>query len=307
MAYWRQDNDIVVVDDDGRYVDAEGWIWHRCRNLDLSGCTWLSTLEDGQCFSCDLTRTRPNDADARGLDNFWTAERAKRRLIIELDALGLPIMPRSQDPDHGLAFDLLSSAAEQVTTGHSQGVITIDLSESEPVHRERIRVDLSEAYRTMLGHFRHEIGHYYQFLLIADEELDSARAVFGDESVDYVDALDRHYRDGPPADWSVQYISQYASMHPYEDFAETFAHFMHISATITTAREFSLTTIDPQGFSEFHDLVRGVWIPLSIAFNQINQAMGKDDLYPFVIAPPVLDKLDFVAAVVKSTRAKAAA
>ena len=146
---------------------------------------------------------------------------------------------------------------------------------------------------------RHEVGHYYEWRLVTGERRSEYRRLFCDESLDYQEAIDRHYADGPPADWAASHISTYATMHPFEDFAETWAHFLHINDTIETAREFGLTTVAPvRSFSRFRDVVTGVWIPLSTALNQINRSMGADDLYPFVIPEPVLAKLDFVATLV---------
>jgi hypothetical protein len=296
LGYSRTEHDIVPVDTEGRYVDGDGLVWHVCRNLGLSGCTWLSRTEGGQCFACDLTRTRPADDDAEGLAQLPVAESAKRRLVVELDARGLPITTRDEDPEHGLCFDMLSSVAEDVVIGHDDGVITIDLAEGDDAHRAKVQAELAEPYRTMLGHLRHEVGHYYEMVLVrGDALLEACRELFGDERADYQAEIDRHYSEGPPADWQASYISTYATMHPFEDFAETFAHWMHIGEAVETARAYGLTTVDPSAFSRFSELVTGVWIPLSTALNQINRAMGSDDLYPFVIPPPVLAKLDFVA------------
>lgn len=297
LGFSRGERAIVPVNEDGRYVDADGLVWWVCANLNLSGCTWLSPLEGGQCFSCDLTRTRPADDDEVGLRNYVDAEQAKRHLIVELDTLGFPLVGKDVDPVNGLAFDLLSSVAEDVTIGHADGVITIDLAESDAAHREKVRAQLAEPYRTMLGHFRHEIGHYYEWQLVQGEELiERCRELFGDERESYADALARHYEEGPPAEWADSYISTYATMHPFEDFAETFAHYLHICDTVESASEYGLVTVAPvTAFSTFRDVVAGVWVPLSIALNVINRSMGRDDLYPFVIPAPVLDKLDFVA------------
>ena len=296
LGFSRSERAIVPVDSKGQYVDADGDIWHVCKNLNLSGCTWLTEFPGGFCFSCGLTRTRPSDADAVGLREFKVAEEAKRRLVVELDTLGFPIVPRSEDPENGLAFDLLSSVEEDVTTGHDSGIITLDLAESDDAHREKVRVDLDEPYRTMLGHFRHEIGHYIEWQHVRGDLIETARGLFGNEEESYADAIQRHYSQGPPAGWEQDFISMYATMHPFEDFAETFAHYMHICDTIETASAFGLATVaSPQEFSSFHDLVVGVWIPLSVALNQINRSMGKGALYPFVIPPPVLAKLQFVA------------
>ncbi|MCW2837571.1 MAG: hypothetical protein JWQ15_1685 [Marmoricola sp.] len=297
LGFSWEERTIVPVHDDGRYVDNAGEQWHVCRNLSLSGCTWLTQVEGGQCFSCSLTRTRPNDEDARGLANFPAAERAKRHVVFELDTLGFPVVSKHQDPENGLAFDLLSSVEENVVIGHANGLITIDLAESEAAHRIEVRENLGEPYRTMLGHFRHEVGHYYEWQLVRDDVvLKECRDLFGDESKDYQAEIDRHYAEGPPAGWETSYISSYATMHPFEDFAETWAHYLHICDTIQTASEYGLTTVGTvSSFSSFSDVVVGIWMPLSVALNMINRSMGHEDLYPFVIPKGVLDKLDFVA------------
>lgn len=293
LGFSRTERDIVPVDDAGTYVDEAGLVWHVCRNLNLSGCTWLAPLEGGQCVACDLTRTRPSEADLEGTAQFPEAEAAKRHLVVELDVLGFDIS--------GLVFDMLSSsevAGEDVVIGHENGVITIDLAETDDARRERIRQQLDEPYRTLLGHLRHEVGHYVESQLVTPdrpERLARCRELFGDETLDYQAEIDRHYADGPPPDWATSYITTYATMHPFEDFAETFAHYLHISDTCDTAAAYGLVSVDGAADGRFRDLVRSVWIPLSVALNQINRSMGKDDVYPFVIPAPVLDKLDFVA------------
>lgn len=296
LGYLRREQELVAVNQHGIHVDEQGSSWRVCRNAQLSGCNWLSDSEEGYCFSCSLTRTRPSDTDVRGLANYAPAERAKRRLIVELDMLELPIVTRNEDPERGLAFDLLSSHEAPVTTGHDNGIITLDLAESNDAYRARLRLDLDEPYRTVLGHFRHEIGHYYQMVLVGTDRLEACRELFGDERADYQQALEQHYREGAPEDWQTQFISKYATMHPWEDFAETFAHFLHICAALDTAHECEMWPDSvPTRFDSFRDLVTHAWIPMSTGLNQINRSMGKDDLYPFVLSPPVLDKLQFVA------------
>lgn len=294
LGFSRAERDIVPVDAEGRYVDAAGLVWHVCRNLNLSGCTWLTEAEGEQCSACDLTRTRPAETDAEGLAQFPAAEAAKRHLVVELDTRGFDIS--------GLVFDMLSSSSAsgegKVVIGHADGVITIDLAETDDARRERIRQELGEPYRTLLGHLRHEVGHYLQSQLVTPEHpelLARCRELFGDETADYQAEIDRHYAEGPPAGWETSYITTYATMHPFEDFAETFAHYLHITDTCETASAYGLSTVDVAAFTLFRDLVRAVWVPLSVALNQINRSMGKADVYPFVIPDPVLDKLDFVA------------
>lgn len=297
LGYARAEQAIVPVDESGTYVDPAGLVWQVCRNLNLSGCTWLAAEPGGQCAACDLTRTRPADDDSEGMAQFPAAEAAKRHLVYEFDRLGIPL--------DGLVFDMLSSsdrAGADVVIGHADGVITIDLAETDDARRERIRVELGEPYRTLLGHVRHEVGHFVQWRDVQPHPdlLARCREVFGDESADYQAALDHHYAEGPPEEWADSFVTTYATMHPFEDFAESFAHFLHISDTCETAATHGLVTVDPSAFSDFRDLVRGVWVPLSVALNQINRSMGKDDLYPFVLPDPVLDKLAFVAEVAGS-------
>ena len=302
LGFSRAERAVVPVDETGRYVDASGAIWWVCTNLNLSGCTWLAPVRGAACFACNLTRTRPSDKDTVGIEQFPVAEQAKRHLIVELDTLGFPVVGKDVDPVNGLAFDLLSSAesvagGENVVIGHEDGLITIDLAESDTAYREKVRANLAEPYRTMLGHFRHEVGHYYEWQLVRGDERHGALSRALRRRVEGLPGRDRPaLRPGAAGGWESSYISTYATMHPFEDFAETWAHYLHICDTIETAGEFGLATVAPvTAFSSFRDLVTGVWVPLSVALNMINRSMGKEDLYPFVIPPPVIDKLDFVA------------
>jgi len=278
-----------------------------CANRHLAECNWLVKVEPVRalCSSCKLTRTRPNDNDAPALAAFASAERAKRRMLIELKELGLPIIGRDEDPEYGLAFDLLSSASEKVFTGHDNGIITLDLAEGDDVHREQLRIAMDEPYRTLLGHFRHEIGHYYFYRLIgfSPEYLDKFHELFGDPDADYQDALDRHYSEGAPAGWEQQFVSSYATMHPAEDWAETFAHYLHIRDTLDTAAAFGMApanatyqqrVLGPSGF----DTIIAMWLPLCWSLNMVNRSMGKADLYPFVLPIPVLEKMRFIHTVI---------
>jgi hypothetical protein len=193
-----------------------------------------------------------------------------------------------------------------VFTGHENGVITLDLAEGDDVHREQLRVAMEEPYRTLLGHFRHEIGHYYYYRLVDPSADYKARFVelYGDADADYQAALDRHYNEGPPADWKKDYVSSYATMHPAEDWAETFAHYLHIRDTLDTAAAFSFApasatfergVLGPSGFQTIIDM----WLPLAWSLNMINRSMGKVDLYPFVLPAKVLEKMRFVHTVIE--------
>ena len=278
-----------------------------CANLYAAECNWLVKVGEGSglCASCALTRTRPADSDTVAMAAFAAAERAKRRMIAELTELKLPVVGREDDPKYGLAFDLLSSEFEKVFTGHADGVITLDLAEGDDVHREQLRVSMEEPYRTLLGHFRHEIGHYYFYRLVSlvPEYLERFNELFGDPDLDYQAALDRHYSEGAPAGWKNDYVSSYATMHPAEDWAETFAHYLHIRDTLDTAAAFGLApagatfdrrVLGPSGF----DTIIEMWLPLTWALNMVNRSMGRDDLYPFVLPPAVLEKMRFIHTVI---------
>jgi hypothetical protein len=275
-----------------------------CANRGLAGCNWVAEAPDGRCRSCRLTRTRPADGDAAGLEALVVAERAKRRVIAQLIELGVPDVD-----ERSLAFDLLSSDHEPVQTGHDDGLITIDLAETDDARREARRLQLGEPYRTMLGHLRHELGHFAQPRLVVGEEgWERCRRLFGDERQDYGAALERHYENGPPADWAQAHVSAYATMHPWEDWAETFAHYLHIRDTLQSAAEFGVHVDGPRavvsddslqaspsaGGGPDFDAIIAAWLPLTYALNAINRSMGRDDLYPFTLTPAVLAKLAFV-------------
>ncbi|MGV0816129.1 putative zinc-binding metallopeptidase [Mycolicibacterium boenickei] len=300
---------LVITDTDrgGHAGAVDEDEYQLCANLHLAECNWLVRIGEGSqlCTSCMLTRTRPADTDTAALTSFAEAEQAKRRLIAQLHELKLPIVGRDEDPQFGLAFDLLSSGSEKVFTGHQNGVITLDLAEGDDVHREQLRIAMDEPYRTLLGHFRHEIGHYYYYRLVAPSADYRARfaELFGDADADYQAALDRHYRDGPPTGWVDKFVSSYATMHAAEDWAETFAHYLHMRDTLDTAAAFGLAPagasygrkmLGPSGF----DTIIEMWLPLVWSLNMVNRSMGHSDLYPFVLPPAVLEKMRFVHAVI---------
>src|SRR3984885_12015139 len=305
------DEMALLVLTTGEDADRAGFVsaaeYELCANRNLAECNWLVPINRPSllCVSCALTTERPNDADTAGLVEFARAEAAKRRLVVELHELKLPIIGHDQDPDYGLAFRLLSSAHETVMTGHENGVITIDLAEGDDVHREQLRVEMDEPYRTLLGHFRHEVGHYYFYRLISPSSDDDARfrELFGDPDADYQEALDRHYSEGAPEGWKKQFVSSYASMHAAEDWAETFAHYLHIRDTLDTAAwsgfvpataTFDRPVLGPSAFQTIIDM----WLPLSWSLNMVNRSMGHDDLYPFVLPTAVLKKMKFIHTVI---------
>ena len=278
----------------------------RCANEELAGCNWTVAAPGELCFSCALTRTRPNDFDAPGLAQLPAAEAAKRRLLFELGELGLPITPSRAEGDGGLIFDLLSSSAGPVTTGHADGVITLDLAETDDAHREALRAQLDEPYRTLLGHMRHEVGHYYWTVLAPQgDDLLRVRALLGDDTADYGAALQRHYDEGgAPAGWQESFVSAYATMHPMEDWAETWAHLLHIRDSMQTVAAYQIAVGVPEPSApvlvptDTEELLKA-WAPIAFAVNELNRSMGQDDLYPFVLAVRVREKLALVDELVR--------
>ncbi|MFG6416461.1 putative zinc-binding metallopeptidase [Roseateles sp. DC23W] len=307
--------------------------YQRCANLNsAAACNWL--LDAGEvaagetlCRCCRLTRTVP-DLTRPEASVWWNRiEQAKRRLVSTLLGLKLPVRSRAEDPELGLAFDLLLAPPEgpAVITGHANGVIMLDASEADDANREKRRSDLHEPYRTLLGHLRHECGHYYWQLLVlpSAQWLEPCRALFGDDREDYSAALQRHYEQGPPADWGQRFVSAYASCHPWEDWAETWAHYLHLVDTLDTARSFGLDgervelsyerfgpevladagdgASDPDA-AGFLQLINS-WMELTGVLNELSRSMGMADFYPFVLSAPAVRKLHLVHRVVRSAAA----
>lgn len=303
-------------DPEVRLVDVFDPAEHRpCANLTLASCNWLIPVDDPDelCASCRLTSVRPNDAEVDAMGAFAKAESAKRRLLDQIFALGLPVTDRRVDPRRGVTFELLSSRDRQVITGHEAGKITLDLSESDAAHREFVKRQFGEQYRTVLGHLRHEIGHYFWASLVLDAgRVDEFRELFGDERVSYEEALAAHYAgEGAAADWADSYVSQYATMHPWEDWAETFAHYLHIAAGLSTAGAFGLTVGDPAATAGAEATPRDDmsieptvvrWLGLVFALNGVARSIGHADMYPFVLPAPVIAKLDFVHRAIAACR-----
>ncbi|MDB5360886.1 MAG: hypothetical protein JWO51_2183 [Rhodospirillales bacterium] len=283
-----------------------------CANAGLGACNWLipEPSDETLCLACRHNRMIPDISLPENLSRWHKLERAKHRLVYSLLRLGLPLANRADDPDHGLAFEFLAVVPDtpKVMTGHDNGLITVALSEADDAERERMRQQMGEAYRTLLGHFRHEVGHHYWDVLVRDGgRLDTCRALFGDDREDYAEALKRHYEQGAPPDWREHFVSAYASAHPWEDFAETWAHYLHIVDTLEMGAAFGLRIgpriaegalaaaldFDPYAPGEVQRLV-DAWLPLVFAVNSLNRAMGQPDLYPFVLTPGVVRKLDFI-------------
>jgi hypothetical protein len=299
-------------------------VYRRCRNgVDFEVCNWGVPVSSGSdyCRSCELNTTIPNLSNPGARDAWHKLEIGKRRLLYTLLELGLPIEPKPSPDAPGLsfAFEQDIEGERKVFTGHSNGLITINVAEADSPFLERMRVAMGEAYRTLLGHFRHEIGHYYWDRLVKDSDsLARFRELFGDEQVDYAEAQQRHYQSGPPADWQLRFVSAYASMHPWEDFAETWAHYLHMVDTLETARSYGLAlkarpvgrsphaprlTASRVDFDDFDELFQA-FVPLTVALNSLNRSMGLLDPYPFVLSESATQKLAFVHDLVEGAVAK---
>ncbi|AHK80186.1 hypothetical protein M911_14660 [Ectothiorhodospira haloalkaliphila] len=283
-------------------------------------CNWMVPAEEDErfCAACRLNQVIP-DLSVPGNKKLWyRLETEKRRLVYSLLRLKLPVVPRTRDP-LGLAFAFMADVepqfyeTERVMTGHAQGLITINIAEADPATRERLREQMAEPYRTILGHFRHESGHYYWERLIRDSPwLEIFRAHFGDERENYAQALQRHYQQGPPSDWGQHFISSYASSHPWEDWAETWAHYLHIVDTLETAHAWGLEVgprveqgcdlraapdFDPYEQRDFAPLMDH-WLPLTYALNSLNRSMGHSSAYPFVLSPKAMEKMALIHRIV---------
>jgi hypothetical protein len=290
-----------------------------CENIGFDACNWLIAADSPAkfCLACRHNHTIPDLSIAENLIRWQRMEIAKHRLFYTLIALKLPLKNLDDDPEHGLAFDFLIETPEQslILTGHDTGLITINLNEADDAYREQLRHSMGEPYRTLLGHFRHEVGHYFWDLLVRDAgKLEECRAVFGDERRDYAEALEHHYAQGAPADWQIDYISAYATAHPWEDFAETWAHYLHMVDTLETASSFGLR-IRPAmknksmradiDFDPHHAAVATMiqaWLPLTFALNNLNRSMGHADLYPFILSEAVIKKMQFIHAIIHASQ-----
>lgn len=294
---------------------AEGKVYRLCRNYRTENVCNTAVPDadpDPLCRSCRLTRVIPDLSQAGQREAWFRLEAAKRRLVYSLVGLGLPLASKIEDPENGLAFEFLSDASADtgvVLTGHNDGVITLNVAEAYDAEREKRRVQLHEPYRTLLGHFRHESGHYYWDRLIKNSpRIDPFRQHFGDEREDYGEALERHYQRPAPEEWQARFVSSYASMHAWEDWAETWAHYLHMTDTLETAvacgmslrprrKDEPALSPDPvvaNNRPESFDQTIARWFSLTYVLNNLNRGMGMPDAYPFVLSPPVIEKLRFI-------------
>lgn len=291
----------------------------RCQNYNPHKvCNWLVTgrPDEGLCLACDLNEMIPDLSIAGNVERWKRIELAKRRCLCSYLRLGLPVCVEKTG-QHPLKFRFLADTAnEPVLTGHHLGVITINIVEADDDERERRKLRLYEPYRTLVGHFRHETGHYYWDRLVANSEhLNKFRELFGDETLDYAAAMKKYYQEGPVTDWQERTVTPYASWHPWEDWAESWAHYLHMVDTMETAATFNLgiNNLDRKnetpkkvngkivpGRRDFNKILSD-WQPLTLALNAINRGMGISDLYPFVLSPIAVEKLRFIHDLIETT------
>lgn len=308
------------LNDDGLYTTpnpaSKNRRYRLCANYQNQNiCNWIVPSDDENpfCASCRLTILIPNLSVPGNKEAWYRIEIAKRRLLYSILILGLPLQGPAGSGKF-LSFKLMADTTDPTTpvlTGHDNGLITLNIAEANDSERERRRTLMHEPYRTLIGHFRHEIGHYYWDILILNTDfLDQFRILFGDERKDYNEALKQHYNNGVPMDWQERFISSYASSHPWEDWAESWAHYLHISDSWETAMACGLslkprrsnepsliTSIIDQPFDQRIDS----WCAVAYLLNNVNRGLGLPDAYPFVMSVPVVEKLRFIDKVVKSS------
>ncbi|MEJ6024269.1 zinc-binding metallopeptidase family protein [Ramlibacter sp. PS4R-6] len=296
-----------------------------CSNHTQQACNFAVPQDDPNplCVSCRQTRVLPDLSVAGNHERWYKVERAKRYLFYTLAKLGLAaVMPK--DGHDGPVFEFLADTpGHRVMTGHAGGVITLNIAEADDDERVKRRVQMHEPYRTLLGHLRHESGHFYWDRLIAGGgRLEAFRKIFGDERADYGQSLQRHYAagGGGKSGWEASHVSAYATSHPWEDWAETWAHYLHMVDLLETAASYSTSialpgddeveadeVINPfeASHSDFDALVQD-WVPLTLLVNSLNRSLGQDDAYPFALSAAALEKLRFVHDVIHAARAKPA-
>lgn len=288
----------VKASDGGKLTAKNGKSYRLCKNsVDYGCCNQLVLADDASpyCHSCKFTEITPNLTFENNRKLWVAMEKAKRRLLFSLFRLGLHPVPKSQDSTKGLAFRFLVDNSTGIMTGHENGVITITLAEADDAIRTARKQQMGEGYRTLLGHFRHEIGHYFWDRLIADRGRQADfRSVFGDETQNYKAALESHYAKGEFNDWRGDFISKYASAHPWEDWAETFAHFLHMRDVVETSHAVGLNSQPGYGTSTDFRQTINLWLSTTFRLNELGRSIGSGDLYPFILSERVITKMEFI-------------
>jgi hypothetical protein len=314
LSGFRDEDRTMLTFDPKKEVllsDREQKEYKYCKNKEYNVCNWVVEKDAPEefCQACQLNRTIPNLSDEENFEKWKNLEVAKHRLIYQLQKLGLDLKSKL-DTKEGFCFDfVVQKHNPKLMTGHANGVITILLKEADSVLREQMRLQLLEPYRTLIGHLRHEIGHYFWDQLVYNDKkvLAEYRIIFGNEELNYGDSLNKYYKEGAPENWQESFISKYATSHPWEDWAETWAHYLHIMDMLETSYFFGLNvtpiesnndmkanvSFDPYLVADF-DIIVKTCIPLSFAVNSINRAMGVPDVYPFIITPAMITKMNFI-------------
>lgn len=298
----------------------EQQLYRHCQNRTAQrSCNFAVAADDpnGLCVSCRQTRVLPDLSYPVNVQRWYQIEAAKRRLFYTLAKLGLVCSDHVDGMAHGPAFEFLADLPGlDVVTGHFEGVITLNVAEADDEERVRRRVALREPYRTLLGHLRHESGHFYWDRLIRDGgQTQAYRQVFGNESADYEAALTAHYGSGgSPANWQAKHVSAYATAHPWEDWAETWAHYLHMVDLLETAASYS-TRLSVLGSDNAaadavddpfdnraggFDRLVAQWVPVTLLLNSLNRSLGQDDAYPFALTAGALNKLRYVHDVIQA-------
>jgi len=292
---------------------ASHHLYRMCVNHDEhQACNFAVPESDPNplCVSCRQTRVLPDLSIPENVRRWYRIEIAKRRLFYTLAKLGLASVNPPNGERDGPIFEFLADTpGHPVMTGHAAGVITLNIAEADDPERVKRRVALGEPYRTLLGHLRHESGHFYWDRLIADGgRIEEFREMFGDETRDYGESLKQYYASGGAniAGWEAQHVSAYATSHPWEDWAETWAHYLHMIDLLETASSYGTHIGMPgeddidevsnpfePGAGDFDSLVED-WIPLTLLLNSLNRSLGHEDAYPFALSAAALEKLRFV-------------
>jgi len=308
LGYDYQSNRMKVVSE----------LWKYCGNHAHDVCNWLLQADspDELCRACRHNLTIPDLSQPANVELWRKIEEAKHRLLYTILRLRLPLFDRAERPD-GLGFQFLRS--DETITGHNGGLITIALVEADDAEREKRRHALGEPYRTLLGHFRHEVGHWYWDRLVRDGDQTAFVALFGDPNQNYSAGLQRHYATGPQPGWQDTFVSPYAGAHPWEDFAETWAHYFHMLDTLDTGGSFGIvlsprldrdhllsTSLDFDVYTADPSTLADAWVALASALNSFNRSMGLADPYPFVLSPRVIEKLAFIHDLVRHAGATSA-
>ena len=335
LVGWSEvDRAVVGVDGDpedlaGDFIDPQGRPLRCCANrVNFSVCNRLldaeTTRSGDLCLACGMNRTVPDQSIEGNRERWAKLEAAKRRMLYDLSLIGWPM--DTLNPDQGsaapLRFEFKADAipddgrwvpmddGQPVYTGHADGVITINLKEADDLERERMRLNLGEPQRSLVGHFRHEVGHYYWDLLFRSDPGAKQRFIdtFGDpDHPSYSEAMDRHYQQGPPRDWRNRFVSAYATMHPWEDWAETWSLFLDIFGTMDTLSAHGLERWPAAAADAGFDRLVEAYTTVAVALNELSRNRGMTALHPESVAAPVLEKLALVRREVRQREASTAA